>query len=336
MRIISFVNGNSGPSYHRCMLPLILMEGVDVFVTNNLLEEQFDKGCGLFVYNRILPTSAEPVIQKLKEKHGFKICVDVDDYWELDPHHVLYNEYQQIGFAAIQIDHIKKADLVTTTHGRLRDEIRRHNKNVYVLPNAIPHIGQFDLIRKPHHLTRLFWQGSVTHRADIELLRKPIDNLKDIAGKIKMVIAGWAEGEPEWDQMTFDYTSGYKHQYQILPGLHVKEYYQHYENACVCLCPLLDSRFNSMKSNLKVLEAANLGLPVICSQVDPYKDLPVLYARNAAEWERQIRRLVGSRKRQKEAGAVLKEFCDLHFNFEKINKERKQIFEYEYAKNLTL
>ncbi len=328
MRIIAYVNGNSGPSFHRCIMPLLLMEGVDVFVTNNLLDEHFEKGCDLFMYNRILPDFAVPMIAEKQKQYGFKVCVDIDDYWELDPHHVLYHQYIGEDFAGKQIDHLKRADVVTTTNERLAELIRPINTNVHILPNAIPKQGQFDLERKPHHLTRLFWQGSITHKEDIALIKRPIEMLAPICKKIKMVIAGFHDGEPEWDVMVRDYTGGLKHQYSILPGVHVNEYYKHYEHADICLIPLLNSQFNRCKSNLKVLEAANLGLPCIVSNVHPYKDLPVIYCNNSGDWVRNINRLVSSKKRQKEAGAELKEYCDKHFNFNKINRERKEILEY--------
>lgn len=327
MKIISFVNNNSGPAYHRIITPLLLMPDVDVYITNNLLEEHFNKGCDLFIYNRILPDHAMPMIAKLKAKHGFKICVDVDDYWELDPHHILYKIYQEENFASQQLQHIVAADIVTTTHDRLAAEIKPYNKNVFILPNAIPKAGQFDIEKEHSQLTRLFWQGSITHREDIALLQRPIECLGSIAGKIKMVMAGFMEGEPEWNVMTSDYTAKYKHQYHILPGCHVNEYYNHYKHADVCLIPLINSPFNRLKSNLKILEAANLGLPCIVSDVHPYKGLPVLYARNSSDWVRHIQRLVASKKRQREAGEILREFCNQYYNFDKINLERKQIFE---------
>ena len=329
MRIVSFVNNNSGPAYHRCIMPLMLMGDVDVYITNNLLEADFEKGCDILMYNRILPEHCMGMIAKLKAAYGFKICVDIDDYWHLDEHHILYSLYQEDNFAATQLRHISNADIVTTTHARLAQEIRQHHTNVHVLPNAIPHQGQFDIIRKPHHLTRLFWQGSITHGEDIALIKRPIDCLTPIAKKIQMVIGGYVEGNDEWYNMVADYTSGIKHQYKILPGISVDKYYSMYEHADICLVPLLNTKFNRMKSNLKVLEAANLSLPVICSKVDPYLDLPVIYAKGVGDWVNGINRLVASKKRQKDAGAELKEYCDIHYNFKKINKERKQIFEYE-------
>lgn len=310
----------------------MLMDGPDVFITNNLLEEHFEKGCDIFIYNRVLPDHALPTIEKLKKKYGFKVCLDIDDHWELDPHHILYHEYQDSKFSERQISQLKNADLVTTTHERLAEEIKPFNKNIFILPNAIPKAGQFKLTKIPSPLTRLFWQGSITHKEDIALIKRPIECLNTISGKIQMVLAGYTEGEDEWYKIALDYTAKTLHQYRLLEGCDVTEYYKHYAYADICLVPLLNSPFNKMKSCLKVLEAANLGLPVICSKVHPYMNLPVIYATGTGEWVRNIQRLVASKKRQKEAGQELQEYCDTNFNFNKINEERKQVFEYESKK----
>jgi glycosyltransferase involved in cell wall biosynthesis len=320
MRVIAYVNKDSGPSYHRLVVPLMLMEGVRVFITNSLLVEHFEKGCDVFMYNRVLP--------ELQKQYGFKIIVDVDDWWILDPHHVLYQHYLTDRFAEKQIHHLSAADAVFTTHNRLAAEIAPYNANVHILPNAIPHKGQYDIERTPYYLTRLFWQGSDTHREDIAILRTAIDRLAPISPKIKMIMSGYAEENEPWQQMVMDYTAGLKHQYKLIPYAKVSQYYNAYAEADICLVPLVNSPFNRMKSNLKVLEAANLGLPVIASATHPYLDMPLLYARYPNEWVKHIKRLVGSRKACRNAGAELKEWCDVHYSFEKINKHRKQVLEY--------
>jgi glycosyltransferase involved in cell wall biosynthesis len=332
MRIIAYVNGNSGPSYHRCIMPLMLMKDVDVFVTNNLLVERFEKGCDLFMYNRILPDHALPIIKELQSRYDFKICVDLDDYWELDEHHVLYQHYQEIEFAKKQIEQIIDADVVLVTHDRLAEEVELYNKNVHVCPNAIPKQGQFDIEREPHYLTRLFWQGSDTHRKDIELLRTPIDKLAPMASKIKMIMAGYVEDHEDWHYMARDYTANLKHQYRLIPAAPITEYYAAYAHADICLVPLMNSRFNRHKSNLKILEAANLGLPVIASQVHPYLDMPVNYCRRVSDWVGHVKRLVQWPARRKEEGLRLQDFCNEHYNFNRINNTRKEILTYEGKK----
>lgn len=332
MRVIAYVNKDSGVSFHRIIMPLMLMENTDVYITNDLQVEHFEKGCDIFLYNRVLPDHAMAQVKELQRKYDFRIAVDIDDYWELDQHHVLYEVYQQDDFATKQIQHLREADVVLTTHARLAEKVQPFNANVHILPNAIPHQGQYDIEREPYYLTRLFWQGSDTHRHDIGILAIPINSIAPLAAKIKMVMSGYAADHPEWDAMVRTYTGNLRHQYKLIPFEPVTSYYKAYAHADICLVPLVNSPFNRMKSNLKVLEAANLGLPVIASQVHPYLDMPLLYCKHSGDWVKHIERLVKSRKRQKEAGQELKEFCDIHFNFNKINKERKQVLEYTAKK----
>jgi glycosyltransferase involved in cell wall biosynthesis len=332
MRIIGFVNRNSGPSYHRIIMPLMLMDGPEVFITNNLLEEHFDKGCDIFMYNRILPAHAQDMLSRLKEKHGFKTVVDVDDYWYLDPSHVLYDIYEAEEFAKQQVSHIILADAVITTHERLAEEVRLYNPNVYVCPNAIPRQGQFDIQRSFSEFTRLFWQGSDTHQEDILMLERAINRLGPISKKIKMVIAGYSEDSPPWGPIVECYTAGLKHQYKIILAEPVTDYYKAYKEADICLIPLVNNKFNRMKSNLKVLEAANMSIPVVASAAHPYLDLPINYCKNSGEWISHIKRLVNFPARRIEEGKKLSEFCNEYFNFKKINNERRQVLEHVAVK----
>lgn len=345
LRIIAYTPKNSGPSYHRIAMPLMLMDGPDVFCTNDMREVHFEKGCDLFMYNRVLPKEGMEQFNALRKKYGFKVCVDVDDLWELDPHHILYRSYIDDGFAERQIHHLRQADVILTTHERLAEEIRSVlqlrvidelpyvvRPEVHVCPNAIPRLGQFDIKRERHDLVRLFWQGSITHHADIELLYTPIESLRKISGKIKMIMAGYQETEDTWRYMARVYTDNLKHQYKLLPGAHVAEYYAAYAHADICLVPLVNSRFNRMKSNLKILEAANMGLPVIASGVHPYLGMPVNFCKNSRDWIGHIKRLVQYPGRRQEEGQRLAEYCAEHYNFHKINNERRQILEYVASK----
>ena len=334
MRIVAYIPGHTGPSYHRITLPLNLLPEVDICVTNNPAADYgFEKGCDLFLWNRVLPQSLFEALPELKEKYGFCTVCDLDDHWDIDEHHVDYQHYADTEFARRQLEHIRAADLVTVTHNRLADAVQPHNSNVEVLPNAIPKMGQFDIARDKSDLVRLFWQGSVTHQADLEVLQQPLRNLGPLSGKFKMILAGYDEGAEEvWFKMARTYTAGFKSQYKIIDGTSVLEYYGAYKYADVCLVPLVRSKFNSYKSNLKVLEAGNLGLPVIASMVDPYLDLPIYYCSKGRDWIKHIADLVQSGRRRDEAGKELAEFCQEHYNFFTINQKRKEIFEYESSK----
>ena len=327
MKILAFINKDSGAAYHRITMPLLTMPEADIYVTNNLLEEQFED-VDIFMYNRVLPEDRMPKIKELQAKHGFKIVVDIDDYWELDPHHILYRAYQKEGFAEQQIKHLREADAILCTHDRLWQLIEPINPNVFVLPNAIPHTGQYDIERTQSKYTRLFWQGSDTHRQDVQLLTVPVESLGGVSKSIQMIMSGYAENNKEWYEMVKAYTANFKAQYKLIPYTPVSKYYDAYAQADICLIPLVNSPFNRCKSNLKVLEAANLGLPCVVSNVDPYMDLPVLYCKSSGDWVTSISMLLKSKNYQFDCGARLAEFCQKHYHFETINTERKQILEH--------
>jgi len=334
MRIIAYAPANNGPAYHRIYMPLMNMDGPDVFITNCLKEEHFEKGCDLFMYNRVLPEEGMEQFNRLREKYGFRVCVDIDDYWELDPHHILYKESIDQGFAKQQIRHLQHADVILTTHERLAEQIRDilPQAAAHICPNAILRKDQFNIIRSRSDKTRLFWQGSITHKEDIRLLERPIQALAPISDKIKMVLAGYQEDEQEWHDMVHSYTYDLKHIYKLISGTDVHEYYAAYAHADICLVPLVNSPFNRMKSNLKILEAANMGLPVIASGVHPYLGMPVSFCKNSRDWIGHIKRLVQWPARREEEGQRLAEYCQKHFNFHKINNERRHILEHVATK----
>jgi glycosyltransferase involved in cell wall biosynthesis len=73
------------------------------------------------------------------------------------------------------------------------------------------------------------------------------------------------------------------------------------------VAPLADNRFNRSKSAIKVLEAAALGIPCVCSPVQPYEEfcalgngLNWLLAYNESQWYSKLRELI-SEAAQREA-----------------------------------
>ena len=91
------------------------------------------------------------------------------------------------------VNHIKLADYVTTTTPLFANEIKKFNKNVEVIPNAIDNtVSQF--IPKPVQSNKLrigIICGS-SHLHDIKLLENAIKQLsKETLSKIQFVLCGF-------------------------------------------------------------------------------------------------------------------------------------------------
>jgi len=293
------------------------MREVDAYITNAPRDEDFSS-IDVLYYNRHVN---QDLIEKARAV-GAKIVMDLDDHWELDPHHVAFQSSKKVRDLIIQ--QVQQADAVTCTHDRLAQEIYRYNKNVHVAANAIPNDPEYFPVKNiPAELTRLFWQGSITHEKDINLLRKTVRTLD--SSRFMMVMAGYNSEDVEWFRMANAYTDYQKMPYSLLEGLPPSGYYRYYSLADVCLVPLLSTWFNGFKSNLKVLEAAHAGLPAIVSDVNPYRGLPVLYVRKESDWLKWI----NDKDAQRECARDLQAFCQEHYDYDMINQQRKEFLFHE-------
>ena len=173
-------------------------------------------------------------------------------------------------------------------------------------------------------MVRLFWSGSGTHAPDMDILRNPI---KKINFPVKTVIAGYNLGEKHiWDRMIGVFTNGLKLNPTIYDYAGVTKYMGAYADSDISVIPLVDNKFNAMKSNLKVLETASKKNPAIVSNVHPYKDMPVCYVNNQKDWYYWIKLLTFDDAARIEYGQKLFEYCDRVYNFDAINNKRFAIY----------
>lgn len=317
---------HSGPKFHRILMPLHMMSGIEVKIAYQVKEEEL-AWCDIIFFNRRMPHDLD-VILKARDKYGFKLVCDMDDHYILDKDHYLYENYKKYNTSAIFREWIIASDVVTVTHERLYKELLPLNKNIHILPNAIPNHEVFNVAKIECEYTRIFWCGSSTHKRDIDMV---VPAFKKIDRTFtKFVIGGYNKDEPEWKLMANAYTNGGRWRSEVIAQAKVEEYYKMYGQCDIALVPLVPNNFNANKSNLKVLEAAHNGSPVIVSRVDPYIGFPeqyVNYVDSHNTWYSQINYLLKNPKIAREQGAQLKNYCAETFNFDRINKHRKEVFD---------
>ena len=331
MRILVITQQNSGVGYHRLMLPIHFLPKAYALITDVLSEETLKEGWDIVYINRFIPAIHISVLEDFKERYGFKLVIDIDDYWHLDQWHILKDVYP----TQAVIDHIKIADLVTTTTERLWNEIRLINSNVAIVPNALPYgEDQFTDVVTNSDKVRFIYAGSITHEKDLQLLQNPLKKVASdsvLKSKVHFRLCGFDNpnrySEAVWHKMIHYFTCGLKLG-DIERNKKVTEYMNFYNNADATIVPLVHSKFNSMKSNLKILEAACKKIPVIISNVPPYDDAPhVIKIDKQTEWYPAIKKITDDAIYRKELGEANYEWCNEHFNLHKVNILRKQLFE---------
>jgi len=327
MKILAITSANSGVGYHRLMMPLVHMQKDYLLITDTINDEVLEKGFNLVIINRIVTGLSVEQLIEWKNKYGFKLIVDNDDHWDLPVTHILYDRYRLNDISNKIIEYIKIADLCTCTHERLADEIYTYNKNVHILPNALPYGDEQFIDRKTESdKVRLFWSGSGTHEHDIKIVSNPFKRLIGDS-KIKLVISGYNENEKDvWNKIVHYFSAGNKLDITVYKYDQVTRYMASYIESDISIIPLVDNKFNSMKSNLKVLETASKKNPAIVSNVHPYKGLPVLYVNKQSDWVKHIKELTNDPGYRAEVGNNLYEYCNTNYNFKQINERRYSIY----------
>jgi glycosyltransferase involved in cell wall biosynthesis len=132
------------------------------------------------------------LITKLKSM-GVIVIVDLDDYWLPTIEHPIHSIIVQNKIHEKIIANLKVASCVTTTTTLFANEIRKYNKNVYVLPNAInPDEVQFKEPTLKSDKIRIGWLGGSSHLHDLRLLDGFISkNGEDFNKDIQYVLCGF-------------------------------------------------------------------------------------------------------------------------------------------------
>ena len=129
-----------------------------------------------------------------KANPNAKIVLDIDDYYRLPKEHPFYYGSTVVNktYEGV-LNNIRKADYVTTTTNIFKNELKKSNKNVFVIPNAInPEEKQFMLDKKPSSRIRFGLVCGSSHLHDVNILKDCIDTLsEDTLSKIQICLCGF-------------------------------------------------------------------------------------------------------------------------------------------------
>lgn len=242
---------DAGDRYGPPSITLSMLQGFDVIVA-----QRWNTHRGLEVWRRARTPDT-------------RLVYDLDDdLWNITPEN--YPAWKLYGRGDIR-DAVEfmaaTADLVTVSTEPLAEVLRQFSGNVTVLPNCIPD-WVLDLGPRRQYMggrPRVGWAGAASHGADIGLVADPVrrflkrfpqwdfqlngtdyrPTIKAPAGR--MVFRPWVQvnTDPEKFYLSADFDIG--------------------------LCPLAPTAFARSKSYIKALEYGARGIPVIASDIEPYR-----------------------------------------------------------------
>ncbi len=301
----------SGVDYHRLWIPhgtMAKLFNVQIDQINEIdsAEDDFLKQYDFIVANRFLSKMGnnEALVERLKQL-GVPYVLDLDDDYRIPNWHILYHTAKQGKHAEKIMYCAKHAALVTCTHERLAEVIKKEigATNVWIIPNGIIPEGQFE-VRGCEFADRVNfgWSGSVTHFDDVLEMYDSLYSMykTDYKDKFRMVYGGYQKEDNISQAIAGVLTAkgaADKDNFHIYQASEVFKYGYFYDAINVSLIPLRDNRFNNMKSNLKLLEAGFKRKAVIISDVYPYKPMlkhgkNCLVVKNKNEWYRHMTKLI--------------------------------------------
>ena len=128
---------------------------------------------------------------------GVTLIVDIDDYWSPPATHPWYHVVKENNITEKITETLKRADYVTTTTEIFAKHIRKYNKNVIVIPNAIDtnhKMWQEDKDVEKGDKLRVSWIGGSSHLEDLKLVSSSIDKLNSdssLIDKFQFILCGF-------------------------------------------------------------------------------------------------------------------------------------------------
>lgn len=273
--------------YYRIRLPFEwlnhaghLMTHTDYTQTNHPTMQ----GAGIVVGQRIGGQEIDTLWYQLRQA-GVKLVWETDDdLWSMDesnPARLHITDMTRYWMESA----LSQAHLVTTTVPHLADAMRRFNPNVVVIPNAIdPALLKAE--RKHAERLTVGWAGGSSHH----------DDFRSVVGALRTVTD--PRGDVDFHSVGVDYGKdfGLYHNRHTPWRASMLDYYSGIDFD-IGIAPLLDTPFTRSKSPIKAIEYNALGIPVIASNVGPYRDYVIdgvngFLCDTEAEWVDRLELLI--------------------------------------------
>jgi glycosyltransferase involved in cell wall biosynthesis len=282
----------SGCGFYRVVLPLDELARNGWKTGYSLGMPDWDPG--VFVGQRFDQAGVLPLWRTLKDHYGLVYEID-DDPFTVDKANWLATvTYTREEALATIREAAAIADLVTVTTEPLAGVFRKFNPEVRVLPNYIP-ASMLALKRPRHEKLTMGWAGGVSHMRDVAMIAQTWRDVLDETG-----VRGHFVGTQYFNMMRprgFDYTPW---------APDPRDYYELLDFD-IGLVPIADVPFARSKSWVKALEFAALGIPVIASDCEAYRDFVIdgltgFLVRTQHEWREAMMTLITDERLRAEMG----------------------------------
>jgi glycosyltransferase involved in cell wall biosynthesis len=235
-----------------------------------------------------------------------------DQYPDLEPGRFVDIESNQKDAEALK-QALGLVDAITVTTKELAKRFSDYGTPVHILPNCLDFNVWKPLdLRRPHDRVCMGWAGGASHFEDFNLIKGPLNRVMEDP-RVHLWIQGTHFGAVTKDLdpdrvMTWGWVDCEAHAWRsaaLAPDLAV--------------IPLKDSPFSRRKSPIKWAEYAALGVPAICSDLPPYRDVVIhgvngILAESPEAWDYFLDRLINDPLYRAKLGGRALETCRALFD----------------------
>lgn len=201
---------------------------------------------------------------------------------------------------------LSRCDRMVVSTDFLAELYKHLNPDIRVVPNRLEMEKWLPLrpTKRTANKPRIGWSGGTTHQGDLMLLEEVIKQTRDEAdwvffgmcpNEIRPLVA---ESHP------FVALNDYP---AFLASLSFD----------IGVAPLADTIFNRGRSNLRLLELGILGIPVVCTDIEPYRNSPACLVSNTVEsWVSALRERIHDTNGREEEGRRMRRWVMEHFLLE--------------------
>lgn len=288
-------------AYYRTFVPYMEIAKdprVDIRISTVLSQRSDIDWADHIVFQRKVSQEAV-LIAKQAKQCGKATYFDIDDYLHGLPDYHPYKGFYENGNYLQEMDELcNVVDRITVSTPYLK--ILYKERYPSALISVVKNTTQIRPVAKRRLSKRTYigWAGGLSHKADLAILVNPIRAI--------------LKEHPEVDFMTINYP-GYKENDQAadvfaeIPAnrrIHLYGTEPHLVSNLISLldiglAPLIDNDFNWAKSNVKFMEYAMCGVPMIATKIGPYIDdaeACALVNNGTSEWYREMDWLVQNKK----------------------------------------
>ena len=305
--------------------------GYDVYTTTSICEDRegnirgidqtgkmHPKTDGILLY-RWSPVKEFPEALYRAMKRGLPVIADIDDnLWEAG------GSWTKERLKILTVT-LRKVSLITCSTYNLQIMLKTMfpMKTVLEIRNSAPK----NKVRTKKHknVLRVGWTGAPwTRQYDLELIR-PLTKWIINNTNGQFVHIGHHPDRPSFSKL-LEIPNERMEEIRLMP-------YNQYIRSIdfdIGLAPLSKSNFNTCKSDLKILEYSSQGIPWICSDCDPYRDLCESWeleyrlCKKSSDWIKNFQELMNEEERRKE-GEFLEKLSQSRRGEDEIAEEWKNI-----------